>query len=172
MGLPSLGADEPQSSLSFQASWQACSLLPPGESQVYRRNSIRGQGKGLLWGCVCWWCICVVCCIHVVCAWVPYIAHVCMLLFTEPEPCRLKPKPLCPPPSRRGGGQDTRPHLLPNPSRVAVNCPRTAVQPGHLVETQRPEGGRGRGGREAPASSACGNRFPAGWVSKLCRGWG
>ena len=65
MGLPSLGADGghgPQSSLSFQASWQACSLLPPGESQVYRRNSIRGQGKGLLCVCVCVggvyvWCV-------------------------------------------------------------------------------------------------------------------
>lgn len=54
MGLPSLGADGGQrtsSSLSFQVSWKACPLLPPGESQVYRRNSIRGQGKGLL--CVC-----------------------------------------------------------------------------------------------------------------------
>lgn len=130
MGLPSLGADGGQrtsSSLSFQVSWKACPLLPPGESQVYRRNSIRGQGKGLLCVCVCWLCICVVCCIHVVCACVPYIAHVCMLLFIEPEPCRLKPKPLCTPPSPLGGGQDTRPHLLPNPSPVAVNCPSCAA---------------------------------------------
>ena len=60
MGLPSLGADGGQrtlSSLSFQVSWQACSLPPPGESQVYSRNSIRGQGKGLC-VCVCL-CICV-----------------------------------------------------------------------------------------------------------------
>lgn len=55
MRLPSLGADGGQrtsSSLSFQVSWQACSLPPPGESQVYRRNSIRSQGKGLLYVCV------------------------------------------------------------------------------------------------------------------------
>lgn len=71
MGLPSLGADGGQrtlSSLSFQVSWQACSLPPPGESQVYSRNSIRGQGKGL--------CVCVCVCVSVL------VVYMCGVLYT------------------------------------------------------------------------------------------
>lgn len=77
MGLPSLGADGGQrtsSSLSLPVSWKACPLLPPGESQVYRRNSIRGQGKGLLCVCVCVGCVYVWCVVYMWCV------HVCRIL--------------------------------------------------------------------------------------------
>lgn len=107
-------------SLSFQVSWQPCSLLPPSESQPRPAREIPSEARAkVLWVCVCvcWWCICMVCCIHVACAWVPYVACVCMLLFTEPEPHRLKPKPLCPraQPSWRWAGLPRLSALHPPP---------------------------------------------------------
>lgn len=174
-GCPPMGLDDSGQrtwrSLSFQVSWQPCSLLPPSESQPRPAREIPSEARAkVLWVCVC------VGGVHVWCVVYMWHVHGCRMLHVCARCCLRKQNPTgsslspsVPGPSPLGGGQDSLAHLLSIllPCRCELSQGSSAASPpGRSLKA-----GRRQWGRESSSLQFLWEPFPR-WLGECALpGW-